>query len=1111
MLIENITPASIRAISIDELKRLQLRFVHLENRYQKLEKGEGLVSIDWDHFTIKHDTLMDEYDRRRLTRPSWRPYSKQDVLAIQMRASSHPYPCLLISHGRHSILVDPDTGLAGSDSACRVGTDITEIILTKSVDFRAMPESFGHLPIYSSGKIFDELDWQSKRLFLKPLKLGDLTISPLKTIQKEITGLLLEAPGTRVAILPEFTDLQDQNMIRDCIWITSCNDYETDDPETGQLSFLNLAIAINQLDARALYLIDPREDISKSWPATCLKQMEYILRAQGGGVLHNGDVISLISEKSVLQGIYLVEPHGRWIWEGKKETIVKVKHFKEKVNMPLILVSGKSAYGVIKIRPPELITLTQFSTYRDLHQITDKERQEWWPGKNSFWMYPLDLITKYKKPRPVTVPRGVQTFIADVKFKKAGSVTGWGLVKPSYRIFELEDLNNTPGFKKGKVVVEAKFDGLRTKITKRSGNLTITTDPEETATPDKSKRLPWQVKELVKLPGDFMFDSELVMIRNEKVLHRTTANALVNGRFDPTEQSKLAHLYIFDIIDEDGKSTRNYPLKERKELLSKYRDSEHIHFVTSSTTFTKPSLSYVVDLERAADVKKAFETIMGYAHRGGPFPQGISEGAMFKKFDASYSGKTHVKMKEEFEVDCLIIGKKPVKDSPGVNVFELAVGPISEQWAEAIRKKNSKATVEFIGKHYNRTGWSNNSKQKVAKGKILRVSCEDIHRYETENPDYPYYSTYIARVKQPIPEKKSPDGMAVLERLSVLTPERARMKKEAILAELAQFPPEEFERIARQGADDPLINYWRPERSDEPAPEMLLKAEESRKTLRDDVKTSVEAGKIPKEIYEKYAKEAEPLPEAFYNQYRQGDAFAQTHIRGLEPDDVDAYKAKKISLAQLFEKHSIHIDLRMDLKQKKLIQWVILESDFPSYLRYMRGERREIATGRMAVQHALAVVKPSAEEPQERLKKKADDKELVLSPEAARHLADIQIINRSYFIPPGGVGSTGKKYAWMGLIWEGRVKSGIQRRDFHEYFLYPDSKLPEANRNFFDGRFILKCLKRENDGARWETWKAIKNSFPADSILHADSGNYFPVKASEVKAFGRENYTYGKK
>ncbi len=88
--------------------------------------------------------------------------------------------------------------------------------------------------------------------------------------------------------------------------------------------------------------------------------------------------------------------------------------------------------------------------------------------------------------------------------------------------------------------------------------------------------------------------------------------------------------------------------------------------------------------------------------------------------------------------------------------------------------------VEFGSKLYNKTGWSDNTKIKSVTGRIIRVSAEDINRFETDNSKYPYYGTYIARIKQLVPEKSSPDGMAVLERLSTMTAPRKPTVKELL-------------------------------------------------------------------------------------------------------------------------------------------------------------------------------------------------------------------------------------------------------------------------------------------------------------------------------------------
>jgi len=633
----------------------------------------------------------------------------------------------------------------------------------------------------------------------------------------------------------------------------------------------------------------------------------------------------------------------------------------------------------------------------------------------------------------------------------------WGLNKPAYRIFIFEDLKNTPNFQEGKVIVEAKFDGMRCRVEKRGKDIIIMSDPEDIkGSPIKTERLPWQVEEIKKMKENFVGDSETIMIDKEKneCLHRTTTNSLLNGRFDPTEASKKAHIYIFDIVEYEGKDVKDWPLKERKELLSKFKDSEHVHFLTSSIGLEKNVLSYIVNLEDLKQAEKAKDKIMDYARKGGPYPKHIAEGVMVKLLNAPYEiPQDHgaCKWKEKYEIDCLVVGKEEIiregKKTGNWN-YELAVGPIEKGWAEAIGRKDKKAVIEFREKFYNWIGRSDNTKQDVATGSILRVASEDVNSYETDDSKYPYYKAYVSVVLQPVPEKNMPDKMFVLERLSEFTPRR--------------------EALVEKG-------------------------------IRDDIKVSIDEGKIPKEIYEQYAEENEPLPREFYPDYAEGNFWTQLHFRGLDPEDTKKWKKKEISLAKLITGHSMHCDQRMKLG-KILVQWVLTEGATEDYINGLKGNV-DPKTGN--VDKMLCIVKPSGEEPLQKADDEKEIKEALLSEGDAKVISKYIILEKSYIIKAGDVGATSYKDAFMAAICLGKVKAGVQRQDVHEYFLFPEEF---REKGILEGRHVIRCFKAGKD-RRWWFWKCSDNFLPMDPIEHkAQKDSYYPVPAEEVKQFGREAY-----
>lgn len=253
--------------------------------------------------------------------------------------------------------------------------------------------------------------------------------------------------------------------------------------------------------------------------------------------------------------------------------------------------------------------------------------------------------------------------------------------------------------------------------------------------------------------------------------------------------------------------------------------------------------------------------------------------------------------------------------------------------------------------------------------------------------------------------------------------------------------------------------------------------------LSDDLNKWVEDGKIPEDVFKELAKNDEPLPKNLYVDYKEGVAWSQFHIDGFDQEDVDNYNDGKITLAKLIEGHKVHCDLRMKF-DSNIIQWV--SNDNPlSYIDTSFGKVNDNNIVKSLVISEL------------------NDEETIISEDDAESLSKIIVMDKSYFIEPGEVGTTNDKFALMGTIWEGKAKAGVQRPDMHEYFLYPNNDLPKENKELFDGKFITRCFEVEGDKF-WNMWKCNNKSM--DSIAHADTGDYYPVRANDINKFGHEAY-----
>ena len=126
------------------------------------------------------------------------------------------------------------------------------------------------------------------------------------------------------------------------------------------------------------------------------------------------------------RGIYLVSPHGKLIAEGRKTMVVKSKKFDIGYE-PLYLLEDKVCWGKIILSDPREISSTEFEKDRPKHFVTDEEAFKRWGWKKDEPLYAYDVKQKeiYSRPKPVSIPKGIQTFVdsSNIKFLEGKSMT----------------------------------------------------------------------------------------------------------------------------------------------------------------------------------------------------------------------------------------------------------------------------------------------------------------------------------------------------------------------------------------------------------------------------------------------------------------------------------------------------------------------------------------------------------------------------------------------------------------------------------------------------------------------------------------------------------------
>jgi hypothetical protein len=141
---------------------------------------------------------------------------------------------------------------------------------------------------------------------------------------------------------------------------------------------------------------------------------------------------------SKLDGMYIVEPHARWVYLGRKLALVLGREYSEYINKPMLFV-GKEVYGVIVLK--KIIDDFDFKATQKYHMVTDRERKKWW-GDGKVYLYIFEFYP-FKFPAKYNKTAGQTTFFGKVDIKEDGTKEPEGVSEDGQKNQDVIDKSKT--------------------------------------------------------------------------------------------------------------------------------------------------------------------------------------------------------------------------------------------------------------------------------------------------------------------------------------------------------------------------------------------------------------------------------------------------------------------------------------------------------------------------------------------------------------------------------------------------------------------------------------------------------------------------------------------
>ena len=583
--------------------------------------------------------------------------------------------------------------------------------------------------------------------------------------------------------------------------------------------------------------------------------------------------------------------------------------------------------------------------------------------------------------------------------------------KPMYRIFDIEDMNELKGFS-GEYYVQEKYDGLRIQLHKIDKKIKIYTFDKKEIT-SKCKE---QVKEMEKKHfGDCILDGSLILFNGDEAQNRAKT---ISHLFDKEDTEGKLKMHMFDLLRHNEKSLLEDRLDQRMQLMF---NNYSIH---SSEMLTFPSKKDTRLADSIKDIEEYSKAIMDMP---------TAEGVVIKDSTSTYYVGTKknpkwIKWKNFVDLDLKVLDKK---SSNGNYSYTLGAGPIEGE---------GKNYQDMEGKTYMVVGKALNTKISADLGSIVRVKIDSVKK------DGERFIVNSAKVIE-IPEAQHPDKVITLELLAGDEKKALNYKVEAlekgiqitdhihgeasilIKGDMDGFTIYGFEEdnlMAKNALVD--LDLWKTQA------EEIMKTKQSLLTVAGFQHMKTTGPKTIKELHNHLVKNHKDLYEDILE-----SKFDKLKDWMKQRDGI-SYDEKTKKLYAEDDKIMQESDILKEYKTPKEYR----QGEFKLYLRNDDN---------------LNLI----------IKLKDETINWLIDLEKSNDI--FELFGKAGKFPAMVANNTSKKK----IIDEGKIRLGVQKHGFHEYFL-------EGNK--FETKFNIRMIKVDGEEI-WLAWSGYKQS-PADE--DSDSG-----------------------